>query len=96
AQAAQAEVVKRSEAGMVTDPVTCSPDATLADARDTLWALVGAGGVVADVARRLGVGRPAAYARLRRLSGLLGLDLTDPEVRTALHMALLVDARAAR
>ncbi|MYW70925.1 helix-turn-helix domain-containing protein, partial [Pseudonocardia sp. SID8383] len=53
-------------------------------------------GVVADVARRLGVGRPAAYARLRRLSGLLGLDLTDPEVRTALHMALLVDARAAR
>ena len=31
AQAAQVEVVKRSEAGMVTDPVTCSPDATLAD-----------------------------------------------------------------
>jgi IMP dehydrogenase len=30
-QAAQAEVVKRSEAGMVTDPVTCGPDATLAD-----------------------------------------------------------------
>ncbi|WP_232663816.1 IMP dehydrogenase [Pseudonocardia sp. TRM90224] len=30
-QAAQVEVVKRSEAGMVTDPVTCGPDATLAD-----------------------------------------------------------------
>jgi IMP dehydrogenase len=30
-QAAQVEVVKRSEAGMVTDPVTCSPDDTLAD-----------------------------------------------------------------
>ncbi|MCF7553179.1 IMP dehydrogenase [Pseudonocardia sp. WMMC193] len=28
-QATQVEVVKRSEAGMVTDPVTCSPDATL-------------------------------------------------------------------
>ena len=28
-QAAQVEVVKRSEAGMVTDPVTCQPDATL-------------------------------------------------------------------
>lgn len=28
-QAAQVEVVKRSEAGMVTDPVTCGPDATL-------------------------------------------------------------------
>ncbi|MFG1637014.1 PucR family transcriptional regulator ligand-binding domain-containing protein [Pseudonocardia alni] len=80
----------------VLGPVTALPAAARADARDTLWALVGAGGVVADVARRLGVGRPAAYARLRRLSGLLGLDLTDPEVRTALHMALLVDARAAR
>jgi IMP dehydrogenase len=30
-QAAQVEVVKRSEAGMVTDPVTCSPEDTLAD-----------------------------------------------------------------
>ncbi|ALG12530.1 IMP dehydrogenase [Kibdelosporangium phytohabitans] len=30
-QARQAETVKRSEAGMVTDPVTCSPDATLAE-----------------------------------------------------------------
>lgn len=30
-QASQVEVVKRSEAGMVTDPVTCSPDATLAE-----------------------------------------------------------------
>jgi IMP dehydrogenase len=28
-QAAQVEVVKRSEAGMVTDPITCAPDATL-------------------------------------------------------------------
>ncbi|MDQ2709668.1 MAG: IMP dehydrogenase [Actinomycetota bacterium] len=28
-QAAQVEVVKRSEAGMVTDPVTCAPDDTL-------------------------------------------------------------------
>ncbi|HET9254048.1 MAG TPA: IMP dehydrogenase [Pseudonocardiaceae bacterium] len=30
-QAAQVEVVKRSEAGMVTDPVTCQPEATLAE-----------------------------------------------------------------
>jgi IMP dehydrogenase len=30
-QARQAETVKRSEAGMVTDPVTCSPDDTLAE-----------------------------------------------------------------
>ncbi|MFF3664155.1 IMP dehydrogenase [Microtetraspora malaysiensis] len=30
-QATQVDLVKRSEAGMVTDPVTCSPDDTLAD-----------------------------------------------------------------
>ena len=30
-QSRQVETVKRSEAGMVTDPVTCGPDATLAD-----------------------------------------------------------------
>src|SRR6202158_3569922 len=30
-QAGQVEMVKRSEAGMVTDPVTCSPDNTLAE-----------------------------------------------------------------
>jgi len=30
-QASQVETVKRSEAGMVTDPVTCSPDNTLAE-----------------------------------------------------------------
>ena len=31
AQASSVETVKRSEAGMVTDPVTCSPDYTLAE-----------------------------------------------------------------
>jgi IMP dehydrogenase len=30
-QAQQADMVKRSQAGMVTDPVTCGPDATIAD-----------------------------------------------------------------
>jgi IMP dehydrogenase len=30
-QAQQADLVKRSEAGMVTNPITCGPDATLAD-----------------------------------------------------------------
>jgi IMP dehydrogenase len=30
-QAQQADTVKRSEAGMITDPVTCGPDATVAD-----------------------------------------------------------------
>ena len=30
-QAQQVEIVKRSEAGMVSDPVTCSPDDTIAE-----------------------------------------------------------------
>src|ERR1700744_4581308 len=30
-QAAQVDVVKRSEAGMITDPVTCTPEATVGD-----------------------------------------------------------------
>ena len=30
-QAQQADTVKRSEAGMITNPVTCGPDATVAD-----------------------------------------------------------------
>ena len=30
-QAQQADMVKRSEAGMITDPVTCGPDATVAE-----------------------------------------------------------------
>jgi IMP dehydrogenase len=33
-QAEQADMVKRSEAGMITNPVTCGPDATLADVEE--------------------------------------------------------------
>ena len=52
-QAAQVEIVKRSEAGMVTDPVTCRPDATLAEA-DALCAKFRISGVpVTDSAGHL-------------------------------------------
>ncbi len=52
-QAALVEVVKRSEAGMVTDPVTCSPDATLAEV-DALCAKFRISGVpVTDEGGRL-------------------------------------------
>ena len=50
-QAAQVEVVKRSEAGMVTDPVTCSPDDTLADV-DALCARYRISGRAGHRARR--------------------------------------------
>ena len=33
-QAQQVDMVKRSEAGMITNPVTCRPDATLADVEE--------------------------------------------------------------
>jgi IMP dehydrogenase len=52
-QAAQIEIVKRSEAGMVTDPVTCRPDATIAEA-DALCAKFRISGVpVTDSSQRL-------------------------------------------
>src|ERR1700689_4852949 len=33
-QAQQVDMVKRSEAGMITNPVTCGPDATVADVEE--------------------------------------------------------------
>ncbi|WP_158881143.1 IMP dehydrogenase [Amycolatopsis anabasis] len=52
-QAAAVEVVKRSEAGMVTDPVTCSPEDTLAEV-DALCARFRISGVpVTDAAGTL-------------------------------------------
>ena len=33
-QAHQVDMVKRSEAGMITNPVTCGPEATLADVEE--------------------------------------------------------------
>ena len=39
-QAAQVDLVKRSEAGMVSNPVTCGPDVTMAEV-DALWAATG-------------------------------------------------------
>jgi len=52
-QAAQVDLVKRSEAGMVSNPVTCGPDATLADV-ETLCARYRISGVpVVDEGRVL-------------------------------------------
>src|SRR5277367_5116154 len=39
-QAGQVEMVKRSEAGMVTDPVTCRPDNTLVDGSGALVGII--------------------------------------------------------
>ena len=40
-QAQQVDMVKRSEAGMITDPVTCAPDATHRRRRRAVRAVTG-------------------------------------------------------
>jgi IMP dehydrogenase len=54
-QASQVDLVKRSEAGMVSNPVTCSPDATLADV-DALCARYRISGVPVIDANRVLLG----------------------------------------
>ena len=41
------------------------------------------------VARELGIHRNTVHQRLRRIAGLTGADLRDPDVRLALYMAIL-------
>lgn len=49
-----------------------------------------AGANKAAAASALHLSRPALYERLARLEHILGVDLSDPEVVTSLHVALLV------
>ncbi len=49
-----------------------------------------ADGVVAAFATRIGTSRPAAYARMRKLSTVLGRDLADPMVKMSLQVASIV------
>lgn len=47
------------------------------------------GGSMTRLARTTGANRPGLYVRVQRLAARLGRDLSDPEVRTSLHVALL-------
>ncbi|WP_308282817.1 helix-turn-helix domain-containing protein [Pseudonocardia nigra] len=40
--------------------------------------------------------RPAVYGRLKRLDAVLGADVTDPEVRRALWVAVVAYDQAER
>src|SRR6266581_817950 len=62
-QAQQADMVKRSEAGMITNPVTCGPDATVADV-EALCARYRISGV--PVTGPVGVDREQALQLLRQ------------------------------
>ncbi len=42
-------------------------------------------------AKSLAVSRPVLYERLATVTRVLGVDLDDPEIRTSLHLAVLVD-----
>jgi len=56
---------------------------------ETLSAYLETGSVMTAFAARLGLSRPAAYARLARLRQLLGRNLEQPRTRLSLHLALL-------
>ncbi len=65
--------------------------------RETAAALCAAGGRRADAARTLGIARQSLYRRIEALEGALGLDLSDPQALTELHVAILArEAGAAR
>src|SRR3984957_20561260 len=53
-QAQQVDMVKRSESGMITNPVTCGPDATLADVEELCARYRISGVPVTDAGGRLG------------------------------------------
>lgn len=52
-------------------------------------AFAAADGVIAAFAGLIGTSRPAAYARVRKLSGVLGCDLSDPAAKLSLQVAVL-------
>ena len=55
----------------------------------TLRAYVETDGVVTAFAARIGTSRPAAYARIRKLSEVLDRNLDDPPTRLSVYLALL-------
>jgi purine catabolism regulator len=75
-------------------PLLDAPDGGAADLA-LLRAYLEVGGSMTPLAARLHLSRPATYGRVERLARRLGRDLDDPEVRMALHLAVLVgDQRA--
>src|SRR6516225_9540306 len=56
---------------------------------DALAAYLAAGGNKALAAKASHLARPTFYERLRRIERILGTDLSSPESRTSLHVALL-------
>ncbi len=70
-------------------PVLRLEPARRADLLRSARAFAQADGVIAAFAGLIGTSRPAAYARARKLSDVLGRDVTDPEVKLSLQVAVL-------
>jgi len=63
---------------------------------EVLSAYLAAGGNKAEAAKASHLARPTFYERLRRIERTLGTDLSSPESRTSLHVALLAWLMARR
>jgi len=63
---------------------------------DILTIYLEAGGNKSVAAARSHLSRTAFYSSLERLSSILGRDLESPEVRTALHIAILASSASGR
>jgi PucR family transcriptional regulator, purine catabolism regulatory protein len=59
----------------------------------TLLAYLETGGGMTGLAAKMGVSRPAAYARRDRLRQVMGSDLDDPQTKVSLHLAMLALAQ---
>lgn len=71
-----------------------APDTAHPPHLEVLREYLRSGGNKAALAARLHVSRPALYARLAAIERILGVDLSDAESVTSLHVAMLVlDAR---
>jgi purine catabolism regulator len=73
-------------------PLLASDDARGTRLMECLAAYLEAGGNKAEAAQRAHLARPTFYQRLQHIERILGVDLSSPESRTSLHVALLAQA----
>jgi purine catabolism regulator len=70
-------------------PLLASDDAHGTQLMECLAAYLEAGGNKAEAAQHAHLARPTFYQRLQHIERILGADLSSPESRTSLHVALL-------
>ncbi|WP_033288638.1 PucR family transcriptional regulator [Amycolatopsis jejuensis] len=70
-------------------PLLTLPEPRGSTAFATLRAFVESGYSMTSFARALNLSRPAAYSRLATIERLLGVDLSNPDTRLSLHLAVL-------